>query len=78
MRPPALVAEKKKPEMACTLRISLGDWALSAVGEGAVVGAGALAGGSGSDGIAFVTFVGPVGWAMVGYSKKDNYDSDCA
>lgn len=34
---------------------------LSAVGEGAVVGVGSLAGGSGSDGIAFDTFVGPVG-----------------
>ncbi|KAM0364087.1 hypothetical protein ACHAO7_010076 [Fusarium culmorum] len=47
-----------------------------AIGEGAFVGAGAMAGGSGSAGIALATFVGPVGWAVVGCSKNDCHNGD--
>jgi len=57
--------------------------AVMAVGEGAVVGAGVIGGGSGSAGIALATFVGPIGWAVVGCKKNDNqhgesgYTWDC-
>ena len=54
--------------------------AVLAVGEGAVVGAGIVGGGSGSAGIALATLVGPLGWAVVGSKKDDGengYTWDC-
>ena len=50
--------------------------AVLAVGEGAVVGAGVVGGGSGSAGIALATFVGPVGWAIVGCDKVNHHNGD--
>ncbi|KAK3363982.1 hypothetical protein B0T25DRAFT_597651 [Lasiosphaeria hispida] len=54
----------------------------TAVGEGALVGMGALAGGS-STGIALATLAGPFGWLLVGCNENDHdiggsgYTWDC-
>jgi hypothetical protein len=46
-----------------------------ALEEVACVGVGAL-GGGGSAGIAFATFVGPIGWAIVRCNKNDDHHGD--
>jgi hypothetical protein len=59
------------PAIAAAEGIGAGS-AVVAIGEGAVVGAGVIGGGSGSAGIALATFVGPIGWAVVGCKKTDD------
>ena len=46
-----------------------------AVGEGAVVGVGAI-GGGGSAGIALATLAGPIGCLVVGCNKNDDHNGD--
>ncbi|KEY73041.1 hypothetical protein S7711_06115 [Stachybotrys chartarum IBT 7711] len=64
------------PAVAATQGITTFGAAVVAIGEGAVVGAGVIGGGSSSAGIALATFVGPIGWAVVGCNKKDNQNGD--
>ncbi|EUC27047.1 hypothetical protein COCCADRAFT_31365 [Bipolaris zeicola 26-R-13] len=71
------------PALGASQGITSAGAAVMAVGEGAVVGAGVVGGGSGSAGIALATFVGPIGWAVVGCKENNNqhgksgYTWDC-
>ncbi|KAJ0110027.1 hypothetical protein J7T55_014830 [Diaporthe amygdali] len=64
------------PTVAVSEGIGIGGSVL-AVGEGAVVGAGVIgSGGSSAAGIALSTFVGPIGWAVVGCNKNGDHNGD--
>ncbi|KAF3145714.1 hypothetical protein TWF569_005807 [Orbilia oligospora] len=60
------------PVSGTTIGITSATTAIAAAGEGVLVGVGSIFGGS-SAGIAFATLMGPIGAAVVGCNKNDDY-----
>lgn len=74
---PVVAATMQGAAAAALPGITPGLATISALGEGAIVGAGVIgSGGSGSAGIALATMAGPVGWWVVGCNKNGDHNSD--